>query len=675
MTQRNAYLLCLPIVMLSIFSTALAEDFESDSSHSTKDAIELELSKGDLLVDDVDLFELELPEVVFAAGRREQEVETLPYSISVITAEEIRRAGALTVADAIRLAPGTNVAQYSGNSASVSIRGFQGLLSKQLLVLVDGRQIFDPFFGGTLWGIWPFQIEDIERIEIIRGPAGLTWGPNAVNGVINIITKSPVDQPAFVFRAGAGTQGWSRNYFSYSFNDEKLSFRISGEYERSDGHVRGGTEISPIDDNYQTGKMNLKGSYIFNEQDSLEFAAGSSVLDGGIPGAPLLGDQQQGRGQANFLQLSWHRAIEEDNNLTLTTYVNDSHVVWGVRAFDMRYQQVALQLTHTFKPNDDHTITWGIDTRYDYTDGSGGEPRFVNRNYVSSGMVGIYLQDQWWLDDHWLLNAGARIDYGTHSGFEPSARVGVGYHWSNDHSVFVAASRAVHVPAAAYNYGDLSLLGGLGVLRSNSLLDSQPVMAYEIGYNGTLLDERLSLSASWFWHEYRRIFPLNVRLFDPAPYSQVVDNTASVSMYGAELEADFELSEDWRILGHYTYQQMDWHSDDSTPRHGDIDSAPRHQFMVGLQHHLTDDLHLSAHWYFVDDLDVPNPHNPFSSKSIRELHRLDLTAEYEFWEDRAAITVGVKNLLDNHHSEAGSITVNDTEVPRMIFGEIRLSLP
>jgi iron complex outermembrane receptor protein len=143
--------------------------------------------------EDVGLLELEMP-IVITATRREQSIATVPYAISVITAEDIRRSAARSVPDALRLVPGMDVAELTYGDAAVSPRGMHAMTARTTLVLVDGRQIFDSLFGGTLWGSWPFQLEDIERIEVIRGPGGVTWGANAVQGVINIITKNPADR-------------------------------------------------------------------------------------------------------------------------------------------------------------------------------------------------------------------------------------------------------------------------------------------------------------------------------------------------------------------------------------------------------------------------------------------------------------------------------------------------
>ncbi len=156
--------------------------------------------------EDIDLLDLEVP-IVVTAARREQKLTTVPYAMSVVTAKDIRRVGARTVPDALRLVVGVDIADLASGASAVSPRGVLGFVGRQTLVLVDGRQIFDSHFGGTLWTMWPFQMEDIARIEVIRGPGGVTWGANAYNGVINIITKDPADQLGRTMTAGGGSRG------------------------------------------------------------------------------------------------------------------------------------------------------------------------------------------------------------------------------------------------------------------------------------------------------------------------------------------------------------------------------------------------------------------------------------------------------------------------------------
>src|SRR6202161_4346371 len=127
-------------------------------------------------------------------------------AIYVITGEDIRRSGVTTIPDALRLAPGVEVAQIDGSKWSIGIRGFGTRLSRSVLVLIDGRTVYTTLFAGTYWEVQDTMLEDIDRIEVIRGPGGTIWGPNAVNGVINIITKSAIATRGSVASTGGGNE-------------------------------------------------------------------------------------------------------------------------------------------------------------------------------------------------------------------------------------------------------------------------------------------------------------------------------------------------------------------------------------------------------------------------------------------------------------------------------------
>ncbi len=631
------------------------------------------LAGGDEEIEDIDLLELEIP-VVVTAARREQKITTVPHAMSVITQEDIRAAGARSVPDALRLVPGMDVADLSFGNHAVSPRGFHGFLSRQVLVLVDGRQIFDSIFGGTLWGSWPFQLEDIERIEVVRGPGGVTWGANAVNGVINIITKDPRDQLGLTTTAGGGSRGTHKEHLGYAWEDGRLRVRASGEYEASDGFQRGGSLLRHLDDEYKGGRMSLHAIYDASPSDSLTISAGSSVVDGGYPPTPLggFGLRRNSASQANYLLGSWSHKIAEDNAFELTGYVNDFFGSPGVRAIDYRYQQLALLFSHTFKPNEQHTLTWGIDGRADLIDGSNSDPYMFSKDFISTGIVGLYVQDEWRFARRWTLNLGGRMDYEFYGGFQPSARAALSYEINENSLVYGAVSRAFQMSPAGLRFLDLPMLNGLAWASGDRDVDAETLIAYELGYRAELF-ERFETNVNLFWHEFGDLTTLTPTLGPPGLINMDFGNHAEASLYGIELDAKYRATDKLTLLGNYTYQYLDWRSD-SAFHEKDLVSPPKNKFMVGARYNLTNDLHLSSHLYYVDSTKAPNPSFPFVSSRIDPYFRLDLRAEYEFWKDTASVSVGVRNLLDGGHFEGSSLFLNDAEVPRMIFAELRIAL-
>ncbi len=665
---------------LALGSAAIADSpTDIDGANSSNDSEEKSAASNDAEqaddFADLSIEELMDVQVVVTASRREQKISTVPYAISVITADDIRASGARNIPDALRLVPGVDVADLSSGNAAVSPRGFHGFIASNVLVLVDGRQIFDSLFGGTIWGAWPFQLEDIARIEVIRGPGGVTWGANAVNGVINIITKDPSDQFGLTLSTSGGSRGTVKQYIGHGFQDDKLRMRISGEYEASDGYNKGGSFLRNFEDDYRGGRLSLHAVYEKDENNTYTFSAGSAIVDGGFPPTPLagFGMRRNSGHHASSLLFNWTHRMPNDEHFDFTVFVNDFFGSPGLPQIDYRYQQIGLQLSHTYNTDEAHKRQWGIDTRVDLLDTSNSDPFLLSKNFVNTGVIGLYLQDEWRFAERWTLNLGGRIDYEFYGGFQPSVRASLDYRISENASVFSAISRSFHMPTAAARFLRIPLLNGISRVTANRDVDPTTLLAYEIGYHGRFFD-RLDFSANLFWNQYDEVTTISPQIGPPGLIQNRLDNrSGNVALYGAELEAKYKVSDKVTLLSHYTYQQLNW--DVAKPfTDRDFITPPKHKAMIGARYVVNEDLRLAANLFYVDAVKSPNPANPFLARRIDPYVRLDLNAEYEFWDDRVSLTVGVKNLLDSNHYEGGSLFLNDAETPRMAFAELRLSI-
>jgi len=659
---RALSLIILAVVSLGLMVPNIAADQDKQNSSNNLDKE----------IQDLQLLDIKIPVVVTATRR-----EHVPHAMSVITAEDIRLSGARNIPDALRFVPGVDVAQLAYGNSAVSPRGFHGFYSSGTLVLIDGRQVYDAHFGGTLWGNWPFQLEDIERIEVIRGPGGVTWGANAVNGIINIITKDPADQLGLTFTAGGGSRGTHKEHLGYAFAHEKLRLRISGEYEASDGFRKGGSWLMPLDDDsYKSGRMSIHGVYEVGPNDTVTFSAGSALVDDGYPASPLLalfGHQNAGT-QANFLLGKWDHKITPDNNFELIGYVNDFDFDAGYsKAIDSRYQQLGLMFSHTFKPADAHTLSWGIDSRIDFVDSSNADPYLTLKNHTTNPVIGLYLQDEWKLVPRWNLNLGGRIDYDSYGGFQPSARASLSYELTDESIIYGAVSRAFNMATPTIRLSQLPVANGLGVVDGDRNIKATTMLAYELGYRATFYD-RLQTNINLYWHEHMDQIGFKPGLGPPGLIRMSVEDVGSYSVYGIELDAKYAVTDRLTLLGNYTFQRMDYRASLPFFFTQDFLTPPKHKFMLGARYSPTDDLHLSSHLYYVDAVTSPNPTLPILPIHVDPYFRLDLRAEHEFWNDQASIAVGVRNLLDSNHYEGGTRFLNDAEVPRMIYAEFRMNI-
>lgn len=622
--------------------------------------------------EDLALLSLEVPTLITAATRRPESTSHVPYAVTVITAEDIRRMGARNVTEALRLAAGVDIAEISFGTAAAQPRARHGFLGRHALILVDGRQVYDSFLGGTTWVSWPLPIENVERIEMIRGPAGVTWGANAVNGVVNIITKDPSQQEGLTVAGRAGSRGWNEEYVGYAFGDEKFRMRISGGFESSDGYVPRLPSVSVLDDGLMAGLTNIDLRYQPTTRDELSLSIGHKTVDKGFSAARYNGPLAFKRpgSQATFLLGRWRHEIERDDAFELTAYVNDFALSNGWAAVDYRYQQYAVQFSHTFSPADDHRLTWGVDTRADVLDASNADPHMLSEDFVSNGTIGLYIEDEWRFAPRWTLHLGGRLDYDFYGGFEPSARAALSYEIDKRSLVFAAVSRAFQMPAAAQRFTTIPTLYRAFYTTVDPEIDAESLIAYELGYRARPV-ERLDAAVSLFWNEYDDVGAFVPRLGPPGLIRLNAENAAAMRVYGSELELTWRATDRLTLLGNYTYQLYDWES--SQPYHQtDEITPPRHKFMLGARFDVTDDLHLSAHAWWVDNVRAPYDLNPLRATDIDAYWRLDLRAEQEFWDDRAALAVGVRNLLDPSHPEGYSYYSAPAEVPRMVYGELRI---
>jgi iron complex outermembrane receptor protein len=619
------------------------------------------------------LADLEIP-IVTAATRRDQRLNEIPHAISIITADDIRRTGARSIADALRLAPGVDVSDLSAAQFALSPRGLQGFLSNQTLVLVDGRQIFDSAFWGTLWESWPFQLEDIDRIEVLRGPGGVMWGANALNGVINVVTKDPEDQQGLTTVVGGGSRGTAKGYVGYGVKTERLRFRASAEYRSSDGFLGDSLLFGNVSDEFKAASANVHLIYEPTLDDKYTVSIGSRVMDGGFDPMPLetLFRRRNSGSQAAFLLGKWEHRVNDNENYALTGFVNDFHASPGIHSIDYRYQQIGLQYTHQRRMNQHH-FSWGVDSRVDVVDASNSDPFMLSKDFVSTGIIGVYFHDAWTLSPKWNLSLGGRIDYEFYGGFQPSATGSLTYRLSEDSIVYGSVSRAFSMPPAASRFLDTPLVGGIARVTSDQEISPRTMMGYELGYRGTLW-EHLDVSLNVYWHEYADLAGIPILPGPPGLARRNFQTMSDASLYGIEVESRLRVTDELTVLGNYTWQRLDWRSD--LPFHlTDQMTPPEHKFMAGLRYSPTDDLHLSGHLNYVDDVEAADPTNPFAPTHIDSYYRLDLTAEYEFLDDQASIRAGVTNLLDPVHPEGGSIFFHSSETPRMVFVELRVRGP
>lgn len=503
-----------------------------------------------------------------------------PAAIFVITQDDIRRSGATTIADALRLAPGLEVAKVGAHDWAISSRGFNELYANKLLVLIDGRSVYTPLFSGVNWDVQDTMLEDIDRIEVIRGPGATLWGANAVNGVINITTKSAKQTQGLLVTSGYGTEEQGFGGFRYGGKlGERAYYRAYVKYfDRDSSALPGGGQANDAWDMVRGGfraDWEALGENAFTLQGDVYHGTENQTETLWSPSAPYANavpDKARVDG-ANILG-RWTHPFSAASELRVQTYYD-----WEARRFDVFDERratvdVEAQLRHPL--GERQNVTWGVGYRYIANDNARGNFNlaFEPSDEVSR-IFNSFVQDEITLiKDRLRLTLGSKLEHNDYTGveIEPSARLWWRPH--EQHSVWAAVSRSVRTPSRAERGSQIvnevlppgSPPGFLSVptvvtVDGSSGFKSEVLLAYELGYRFQPL-ERLSVDLTGFYNDYDRLRSLEPGPVDASSLPAYIrapnffDNLLKGQSYGAELAVNFQATEWWRWRGSYSALQV-----------------------------------------------------------------------------------------------------------------------
>ena len=597
---------------------------------------------------------------VTSVTKHESTVGKSPAAIFVITPEMIRRSGATTIPDLLRMVPGMDVAQINSHTWAVSCRGFNTQFAARLLVLIDGRSVYNQLFGGVYWDVQDMLFEDIERIEVIRGPGGTLWGSNAVNGVVNIITKKAQDTQGTLVTAGGGN--WDKLLDGVRVggnNGEGLYWRIYGKhFERGDEYAadgahdawrmgRGGFRLDWDLDKHNTDKLTVLGNY-YGGREGQDFLAplpyqpySQNVIDDvGVSGANVLA--------------RWDHKIDKESDWKLQLYFdrtfrNEYYLKQQTNTLDIEFQ-------HRFPLGKRHDFIWGLDCRqvHDYLPADTFFIRFSPVERTTNLFSG-FLQDEITLvEDRLFFTVGTKLEHNSFSGFEcqPSARL----LWSPDakQAVWAAISRATRIPTrleenAEAHFGpitDVPLPTFIDYL-GNRDLQAEVLMSYEIGYRAQTTEHfawdvagYCNIYEDLIWGESGGPFVENTYILVPFP--QV--NKFRAQVYGLEITGQWTVSERWRVSAWYALMKSYYQNTfNSTETHVTNGTSPRNQARLQSSWDIGHNWNFDLGLRYVDNL---------PTLSVPAYVTMDLRLGWRPNKNLDVALVG-RNLLDNHHPEWG----------------------
>jgi iron complex outermembrane receptor protein len=592
---------------------------------------------------------------ITSVSRHAQPLSSAAAAAYVVTHDDIMRAGATSLPQMLRLAPNLQVAQINGDSFAVTARGFNGNAADKLLVLVDGRSVYTSLYGGVMWdekGVLP---DNVERIEVISGPAGALWGANAVNGVINIITRAAADT-----QGGTASLGWgnreSRASLQYGGRlDDDLAYRVYGEiFNMPHSRTSAGTNAQ---DRWTRGQGGFRLDWT-PQNDRLTLSG--DVYDGREGATPTVDTAIYG----GNLQASWQHPLADGGQLQLLGYFDTSRRDTGPTGGYV-FDTYDLEGQHSFSPFAGHEVVWGAGGRIYHDSIEFVGPVTFAPAARTQVLGNVFAQDTIALSDTVRLIAGAKLEADPYLGLNllPNLRLS----WQADPDLLLWASYSHSVRAPTRFDTDLrdALVPGVVQLNGNRGFLSEMVRSFEAGSRWQA-DDRLSISLSAYYNRYSHLRSVETVQAVVLPIIWTWGNLMEANTYGLEGWVNYQLTDWWRLGAGLNLQHQNRKFKPGSSALGGVATAgddPDHQAWLRSSVNLGDAVTLDADLRWIGAL--PDPKVPGYA---------ELTARIG-WQINDALELSLRgdNLLHTRHIEymlAGA-TIG-TEVYRSVFIETRV---
>jgi iron complex outermembrane receptor protein len=622
---------------------------------------------------------------ITSVSRKTQNMADAATAIFVITQKDLHDAGVTSIPEALRMVPGLQVARISSSKWAITSRGFNGRFANKLLVQIDGRSVYSPAFSGVYWDVQDVMLEDIDRIEIIRGPGATLWGANAVNGIINIITKPANETLGALVSFGSGSlektitacrygeqiyediQG--RAFFQYH-NQDSFTLERNNQNSNSDWKIaHGGFRLDGTfhDHNFWT----LQGD-IYRENGDQQVQLSSMAP----PYATTVKDSFTAGG-GNILG-HWQHELSATSSWDFQLYYDktSSHEVY----LDQRHQTIDLDFQHHFQAGSRHDLIWGWGHRTIIDDFDNSWWVNFDPDEQTTHLYSAFIQDEITLQpDRLWLTLGTKYEHNDYTGSElqPSARL----RWQllDHHTLWAAVSRAVRTPSRVEDSAEITLgviplpppLPGYPIkIQGNSHLKAEKLIAYEAGYRyyPSLL---FSTDITIYYNDYQK---LGAAKMPSALKPLVFNNQLEGHSYGLEIANSWHPLPwlNFDLAYSYIKLQLKTKSASTVTIYEIIgeNSSPRHQISLRTGLNLGERLHLNLWTRYVDRLKDPSPQAHDLGKEINDYLAVDANVTWQPQPGLELMLAG-KNLFDSKHLEfIQESFAPSTEIERSFFGKV-----
>ncbi|MBI1747846.1 MAG: TonB-dependent receptor [Acidobacteria bacterium] len=669
-----AIALCAAMFTLAVVMAAVEEP--TDKAQRPNDLTDFSLE---------DLMNLEVTSV----SKREQKLSTAPSAIYVITSEDLRRSGATTIPEALRMVPGLDVARIDSDRWAISARGFNERFSNKMLVMIDGRSVYTPTFSGVYWDVQDTLLEDIERIEVIRGPGGTLWGANAVNGVINIITKSAKDTQGGLITGGGGFEDRGFGGARYGGKiGQNAYYRVYGKYFLHKNIINSAMRLD--EGHWDSRRGGFRVDWKASNRDSLTFQgdlySGTSkehrwsLMPFSPPFSEFLEEDLQVSG--SYAQGRWTRTFSDRSSLVLQLYHDRTFRIDSDRNPTTRGETVHtsdIDFQHRLALGSRHDLVWGLGYRFMRDTSHNSLSVTFDPDERATQLVSGFVQDEVRLaKDVLYLTIGSKLEHSSYSRFELQPNLRLRWTPQERHTFWAAVARAVRTPSRTdwdQRRINSSRIDSDGLLRlsvslGNRNFKSETLLAYEVGYR-VQPRPRLALDIATFFNRYDDLhtnkrgdsyieeFPLPRHRVAPRYAFNNLRGTTS----GVEFVVSWNATAHWKLSSSYSWLGMALHIKDpaqGTQGESAEGNSPKHQAQIRSYLSLPRHIEFDTTLYYVDRL---------SNQDVPRYTRLDARLGWRLI-DKLEASLGLQNALDDRHPEFSNRNARASQVKRSIYGKL-----
>ncbi len=605
---------------------------------------------------------------VTSVNKKQEKLFDSAAAVTVLNTDDILRSGAASIPEALRLVPGLDVAQVNSGAWAISSRGFNSQFANKMQVLVDGRSVYNPLFSGVFWDSQQQMLDDLDRIEVIRGPGATVWGANAVNGVINIETKSAKDTQGGLVYGSGGNVHLTTDGGRYGGQiGDNTYYRVFGSYQKNNNFPQQATGNSGTDANQGADGGFRVDHYADGERTHLTWQGDMSTSDL---------DRGDSAGSDINSELRLERELSDRSSIDVEAYYDRLyHSLFNVCA--ETFDTFDLTAQHTFGLGENNDVIWGLGYRVFTTQLQSVSPSIPDYQSVANlQLFSAFVQDEFKLiPDKLTLTAGTKVEHNDITGFEIEPDFRGVFKPAENQTVWASVSRAVRTPnllesrqAFAFGFFGPPTNGTFLALVGNPGVKSEVLWAYEAGYR-IEPTKRIDVDLATFYNDYTRSLnfgPGPVFLAGPPGTAYTIigttyGNTGSGHTYGGELSTTFSPTDDLRLTAGYSLLKEDL---DNPPVFGAPSQShkqdPEQQAMLRCSYDFSKQLSADAQVRYVDQFVGVSSY---------------VTADARLaWHpnDRVELAVVGQNLFQPQHVESPAIFSPVTEVPRGFYGKVTL---